>query len=342
MGLYESLAGARKMLGIGEEASEHLQIKLVDDPSSDPISLYLPPPGAERRSDGAIVPAMPPSGAGTREALSNGNTAITSIVEDAWSTQQEVYRERYDKSIDTIKTNIFAVAGALTTLDSIESKLILIQTELDRIRNEGKQIDCEKVEIALRRITEYINTSISRIDDQCVNLLRDAKLEIRLAEIHNPDNASAGFELTMISPESFFKHKLARAAAEGLPEEEIAPFVNGLKAIVSTNIHILSSVLLVLFATRDYTQAVTKLASREGIIPQIEIDEPAGAELPIEAGRATLDRLKFEDVERKFGADAGNTRPRTASLSELLDKVRSHRAELPCVTGHPGERIRHG
>lgn len=250
--------------------------------------------------------------------------SLETIVEHSWSNGSDVdiYRERYDKSLETIKQNIFAVAGALTTLDAIESKLLLIQSELNRIKSANKRIDCDKVEIALRRVTDYVNDAISRIDDQCVNLLRDAKMEIRFTELNSADAQTAGFELTMISPESFFQHKLARAAEHGLVEEEIPVFIDGLKSIVSTNIHILSSILLVLFATRDYTQAVTRLASREGIIPQIDVDPPA-----IANGAATLDRLRFEQVDRGAAAGMENLRQGSASLTELLKKVRENRTE---------------
>jgi hypothetical protein len=110
--------------------------------------------------------------------------------------------------------------------------------------------------------------------------------------------------------------------AEGMVAEETPEFVNDICAIVSSNIQILTSVMLALFASRDYTEAVTKLAARERIIPSVERHS---TEL---IARPTIDELSLEDFDRQIDSQNNELQEGRASLTALLNNLRENRDEL--------------
>jgi len=236
------------------------------------------------------------------------------------------WRDRYDGSVTNIQDHIQAVAGAVAMLDGVEHKLIAIRTELERIRSADLRIDGDKVLVALQALSDYVNQAIGSVDDQCVNMLRDAKLEIKFAELAPRQDQADGIALTMISIDALLNYKIRRAFAEGLVAEETPEFVDDISRIVSSNIQILTAVLLSLFASRDYTQAVVKFAERESIVPHV------GHQARGEIASPTIDRLQFDQVDQGASALDNDLQIGRESLSELLKKVQDERGEL----GAPG------
>jgi len=240
--------------------------------------------------------------------------------------QVQEWRERYDGSVANIQGHIQAVAGAVAMLDGVEHKLIAIKSELERIRSSDLRIDGDKVLVALQALSDYVNQAIGSVDDQCVNMLRDAKLEIKFAELAPRQDQAEGVALTMISIDALLNYKIKRAFAEGLVAEETPEFVEDISRIVSSNIQILTAVLLSLFASRDYTQAVVKFAERESIVPKVAHQTRGGIAAP------TIDRLQFDRVDKGGAVLDDELQAGRASLSELLKKVQDGRGEL----GAPG------
>lgn len=228
------------------------------------------------------------------------------------------WNESYDRSLGNIQNHVHAVAGAVAMLDAVEHKMIAIKCELQRIREAGLVIDSDKVLLALQSLSDYVNQAISSVDDQCVNMLRDAKLEIRFAELEDAADRPDGVKLTMISVERLLDYKIKSALAEGLVAEETPEFVDDICAIVSSNIQVLTSVMLALFASRDYTQAVTKLAARESIIPSVKHES-----VP-QIASATIDRLQFDSIDQR-DSQSDQLQEGRASLAELLKNVRENR-----------------
>ena len=240
--------------------------------------------------------------------------------------EAQEWRDRYDGSVANIQDHIQAVAGAVAMLDAVEHKLIAIKTELERIRNADLCIDGDKVLVALQALSDYVNQAVGSVDDQCVNMLRDAKLEIKFAELSPRQEQADGIALTMISIDALLNYKIRRSFAEGLVAEETPEFVDDISRIVSSNIQILTAILLSLFASRDYTEAVVKFAERESIVPQV------GNQACGEIASPTIDRLQFDQVDQGSAALDNDLQIGRESLSELLKKVQNERSEL----GAPG------
>lgn len=324
MSLYASLFGAKEKSG----GPDHFQVRPFAQHDLDedagiarshdrrvPCSSKITPPLDGHASlSGAIG-----------NALTADNDAGRQVPRAAHSSQQVVHPDdwqaRYDNSVENIQDHIQAIAGAVAMLDAVEHKLIAIKSELQRIRNADLRIDGDKVLVALQALSDYVNKAVTSIDDQCVNLLRDAKLEIRFAEsAHRTGQPDGGVALTMISIDALLNYKIKKAFEEGLVAEDTPEFVDDISRIVSSNIQILTAILLSLFASRDYTQAVVKFAERENILPQVGHASHA----QIESG--TIDRLQFDRVDN--GNLDDELQAGRASLSELLKKVQDERGHI--------------
>ena len=353
MGFYDGLFGSRKLFGSRGGHPEHFQVRpfaetmLEDLPERSPPPPHYPPGRLPPREEAPYVhenpvfgeyppaPTYPPQPAryeGAARAPSPTGYAVAQLVAEQagrhaanyaaeTGSAPEVWNERYDRSLGNIQSHIHAIAGAVAMLDAVEHKMLAIKCELQRIRDANLMIDGEKVLKALQTLSTYVNQAISSVDDQCVNMLRDAKLEIRFAEMAAGGDHSEGVALTMISLERLIDYKIKSALADGLVAEETPEFVNDLCAIISSNIQILTSVMLALFASRDYTQAVTRLAARESIIPAIA-NGSSRQQLP----SATIDRLQLDRIDQRNGSHE-QLRAGRASLSELLKGVRESRSE---------------
>jgi hypothetical protein len=77
-----------------------------------------------------------------------------------------------------------------------------------------------------------------------------------------------------------------------------------------------------LFASRDYTEAVTKLAARERIIPSIARYTSGQIAQP------TIDELSLDRFDRQIDAQDEELKEGRASLTALLNNLRENRDEL--------------
>ncbi|MGI9477089.1 MAG: hypothetical protein ACR2PI_10315 [Hyphomicrobiaceae bacterium] len=359
MGANGGFFGGKKLFGQRKSGTEHFQIRPLaqhdyeDDPTLQvPISnqyktpQYGVPPQAVAPYQ-PVMPQVPPQ----YEAASpvgvpvdppsvpsrgvNGHCPVGQARQPhhqhlGFAPQQQpapsapagdVWNDQYDRSLDNIQDHIHAVAGAVAMLDAVEHKMIAIKLELQRIHDAGLMIDGNKVLVALQTLADYVNQSIESVDDQCVNMLRDAKLDIRFAEMDTSSQPD-GVALTMISLDRLLDFKIKSALTEGLVAEETPEFVDDICAIVSSNIQVLTSIMLALFASRDYTQAVTKLAARERIIPTIE----SGAGQP--ARHSTIDEMQLAGIDQQIGTKQDQLQRGRASLTALLKDLRENRTEL--------------
>jgi hypothetical protein len=345
MGMYEGFIAARKLFGQGTAKSgvEHFQIRPIaesginEDPAlplpaaETPSGTPAPPFPGERASAAEIfgVPA-----AGGRHAASHSQETYDAPLAPAPHhppapalQRRDVWHDQYDRSLNNIQDHIHAVAGAVAMLDAVEHKMIAIKLELQRINDAGLMIDGNKVLAALQTLADYVNQSIESVDDQCVNMLRDARLDIRFAEMETRGQQSDGVALTMISLDRLLDFKIKAGLAEGLVADETPEFVDDLCAIISSNIQVLTSIMLALFASRDYTQAVTKLATRERIIPALT---NAGGQ---SARQATIDQLQLADIDQHIGARHEQLQQGRASLTALLKDLRENRGDVGASFG---------
>lgn len=350
MSLYEGLFAAKKIFGLTKDSPEHFQVRpfvehlLDSEPAIQPprtngchgpaghAAAAPPPPCDYYAANGHTVVAdddvpFEPVPVANREIQWPGSATPPAHTAPASSAVPNAWNDHYDRSLGNIQDHIHAVAGAVAMLDAVEHKLIAIKCELQRIRDAKLLIDGDKVLIALQVLADYVNQAVTNVDDQCVNMLRDSKMEIKFAGLDAATGQPDGVALTMISIERLLDFKIKSALAEGLVAEETPEFVNDICAIVSSNIQILTSIMLALFASRDYTQAVTRLAARENIIPAISATANG------QISSATIDRLQLQHLDQRGGANGEHLQQGRASLTELLKNVRENRGEASTTFG---------
>ncbi len=131
-----------------------------------------------------------------------------------------------------------------------------------------------------------------------------------------------GVALTMISLERLLDYKIKSALTEGLVADDTPEFVDDICSIISSNIQVLTSIMLALFASRDYTQAVTKLAARERIIPSVA----NGSGQPVR--HSTIDQMQLAGIDQQIGTQHDQLQQGRASLTALLKDLRENRGEL--------------
>ncbi|MEZ5774914.1 MAG: hypothetical protein R3D33_09540 [Hyphomicrobiaceae bacterium] len=197
--------------------------------------------------------------------------------------------EQYEGSIQNIEQNIFGVAAAVTALDSIEEKLSQARGQIEILKARGEPVDYDKVERALRALADHVRVIINRLDERHVNLLRDARFEVRFVELDDGEDRTMGVDLTLISLEKLVAYKLRDGTRR--PEETIA-LIDQMAKVVHHNTHVLSSMILALFASRDYTEEVARLvlsgrsSRRTEAMRQLAAARVAAAEgTPVQAGQ---------------------------------------------------------
>lgn len=359
MGANGGFFGGRKLFGQRKSGADHFQIRpltqhdYVDEPPMQAATInqcparpyhatpqvvppyqaaippvspqYDPAPAAGVHVDPSTVPSPGVNGhcpSGQAQQPHHQHLGVAPQQHPAPSAPGgEVWNDQYDRSLGNIQDHIHAVAGAVAMLDAVEHKMIAIKLELQRIHDAGLMIDGNKVLVALQTLADYVNQSIESVDDQCVNMLRDAKLDIRFAEMEASSQPD-GVALTMISLDRLLDFKIKSALTEGLVAEETPEFVDDICAIVSSNIQVLTSIMLALFASRDYTQAVTKLAARERIIPTID----GGAGQPVR--HSTIDKMQLAGIDQQISTKHDQLQRGRASLTALLKDLRENRTEL--------------
>lgn len=182
----------------------------------------------------------------------------------AEAARQAQLRQAYDNSVRNIDDNIYALASAATSLDRVEGKLMQARGEIVRLASRGEPIDFAKVERTLMALAEHINLSVRTADEQCVNLLRDTRLQVRIAECASMQHGCPGeggahsmqVDLTLIAIDKLIAHKLRD---EPQSADEMIGLLDAVRRVVYQNVHILSSLILTLFAARDYTKEVVDL-----------------------------------------------------------------------------------
>ena len=229
------------------------------------------------------------------------------------------------------RETLFAVAGAIATLDAIESKLLQLRSELARIEETCGEIDVDKAVIALERLGQHINAAVFTLDMQCANLMRDVKLKIKISDLDRAGQTSVGLELTIISVEKLLDCRLRDMANRGTNERELVGFIDRMVPVVSSNINVLSSVLLSLCAARDYAETMIGFLGSEGIIAPLENSED---ESPM--AQSTLDALRFgcsTNVEH-------HDRDRSEEIVQhMFQSIRQNRPDIISLIGSPQSRM---
>ncbi|MGI9424373.1 MAG: hypothetical protein ACR2PA_14360 [Hyphomicrobiaceae bacterium] len=330
--------------------TDHFQIRLIEDHRAPPqdmqraVSRYAPdipltegPVVCSHRpifSDAAVGPAnfdaprepstqppeLPP------EYRAERPIPVPQIEAQPPANDHIVAQDEQDLDATQSET-LFALAGSIATLDAVESKLMAIQSELHRIRSEQREVDLDKVGTAFKRLIYHTNNAVCALDMQCANLMRDAKLDIRFTDLDRMGQKSVGMQLTIISVEKLLDSKVATMAHQVLSEHELSDFVDRMTHVVSSNIHVLSSILLTICAARDYTDAMMKLLANEGFVSPEEIssiNEP-------EISSSTLDALSFG---MNGTADSEDEHRPAAIVHEILQALRQNRHDVIARIGN--------
>ena len=336
MSLLERLAEASKARTLPAESSDHLRVRLLTDQSQStrsvpkaPLARLEPPPlPFEPRNPHQQTTAVSDAQVGwdfvnptaSEQTTTAINNQLIAFRGDQQRQAEVAPEDQGDEAcLASTKETLLALAGAISTLDAVESKLLIIESELRRIRLGGLKVDMSKVLKAFGRLADHTNAAVTSLDIQCTNLLRDARLEIRISELDREGQRSVGLELTMISVEKLLECKLSQSEEAGIDEIEVSHFVKELIQVVSSNIHVLSSILLTLCAKRDYTETMLTLLSREGIYTADDIAPDEAA--PIRATRR-------EAVDFDLSEDQADKSPQAQSASvvqDILQTVRDNR-----------------
>lgn len=165
-------------------------------------------------------------------------------------------RNSYDVSLRNIDDNIYALAAATAALDRVEGKLVQARLQIELLCSRGEDVDLGKVERTLVALAEHVNQSVQRADENYVNLLRDSRLQMQISEVGGKEQRSMQVDLTMISLEKLIAWKLRDGPTD--PEAWI-DLIDTMSHVVLQNVQILSSLILTLFAARDYTTDVVQL-----------------------------------------------------------------------------------
>jgi hypothetical protein len=170
--------------------------------------------------------------------------------------------QSYHRSLKSIDDHIYGLAAAITALDGIETQLTQARTQIEQLRARGEPINVRKAETTLLNLAEHINQAVRRIDMHDVNLMRDSRIELRVVELDTDNTRAMGFDLTLISLEKLLAYKLRSSPMEA---SELCSLVDALQHTVNSNLHILSSLVLMMFASRDYTDDVSRLVLANGL-----------------------------------------------------------------------------
>jgi hypothetical protein len=163
------------------------------------------------------------------------------------AVQNSAMKQSYDLSLRNIDDNIYAMAAATAALDRVEGTLLQARAKIERLCADGEPVDLVKVERTLLQLAEHIN-----------QLLRDARLQMVISETGDRDARTMKVDLTLISLEKLIAWKLREGPSD--PEAWIG-LIDAMGKVVLQNVQILSSLILTLFAARDYTTGVVQLVS---------------------------------------------------------------------------------
>jgi len=102
------------------------------------------------------------------------------------------------------------------------------------------------------------NHSVSRADENYVNMLRDSRLQIRISELGGSDTRAKQVDLTLISLDKLMAWKLRDGPSDPYAWIEL---IDQMERVAIQNVQILSSIILTLLAARDYTCEVVDLVT---------------------------------------------------------------------------------
>jgi hypothetical protein len=228
--------------------------------------------------------------------------------------------ESYSRSLKNIDTLVYSIAAAVTALDSIESKLVQARAQIETLRMRGEPVNHRKVEVTLGNLADHLNAAISRVDVHTVNLMRDTRIEVRIKELDSETDREMGLNLTVISLEKLLTYKLR----EDADTNALCELIDTMSSVVHNNLHILTSLVLVLFASRDYTHDVAAMVLPQGFDGgSVEHDSRVrsiGAP-PNLLGREDREAIAIRAAAARSDASDAGTRART-SLMALLDRMR--------------------
>ncbi|MBI1385689.1 MAG: hypothetical protein GC150_12340 [Rhizobiales bacterium] len=208
--------------------------------------------------------------------------------------------EQYSKSIQRIEAAVYLVAGAVASLDSLEIQIVRAKAELERLRLAGEPVDIDKVHLVVQQMVEHVANVVGDFENGDINLLRDARLQVRFVTTKDLDRPvqDYGLDLTLIALDNL----AALHVRAGRDPVKLERFLDGLHKIVHSNIHILSSLILALFASRDYTNEVTRLALDMGVLGQQERRElPSLADLKSMNEALRRKPILLSDATREAG-----------------------------------------
>ena len=195
-------------------------------------------------------------------------------------------KQSYELSLRNIDDNIYAMASATAALDRVEATLLQARAQLEKLCADGRPVDVGKVERTLTTLAEHINTYVRKADDNYVNLLRDTRLQLTISESGERDARTMKVDLTLISLDKLIAWKLREGPHE--PEDWI-DLIEAMSKVAMQNVQILSSLILTLFAARDYTTGVVQLvaAHAQDGIRIAGTQQTAGTDF-VQAARAAL------------------------------------------------------
>lgn len=174
-------------------------------------------------------------------------------------------RNSYDLSVRNIDDNIYALAAATAALDRVEGKLFEARTQIEDLCRRGEPVDLTKVERTLLALADHINQSVRRADENYVNMLRDSRMQIRISEVGGQEERAKQVDLTLISLDKLIAWKLRDGPSD--PRAWI-DLIDQMSRVATQNVQILSSLILTLFAARDYTSDVVDLVMTPQQLPQ--------------------------------------------------------------------------
>lgn len=355
MSLLERLAQAARTTNPLLEAKDHLQIRMLTDDGRhrNGAQAETNTPNAAASNVNARelwsnqLPAgewmVGPQGLDQRVQPANDSAPITTadvIPEIPEASSQEELQQYNSESpphqqdaatMAPARETLFAVAGAIATLDAIESKLLQLRSELAHIEETSGEFDVGKAVIALERLGQHINAAVFTLDMQCANLMRDVKLKIKISDLDRAGQTSVGLELTIISVEKLLDCRLRDLAQRGANEQELVGFIDRMVPVVSSNINVLSSVLLSLCAARDYADTMINFLGREGII-----SPPENAEQESPMAQSTLDALRFGCSTSVEHHDRNKSEE---IVQHMFRSIRQNRPDIISLVGNPQSRM---
>ena len=171
----------------------------------------------------------------------------------------------YERSLQDIDGVVRVLAGAIASLDAAESKIVRARMELERLRAAGEPIDVVKVVQVVEALAAHVCDIVSDVEANGVNLLKDAKLEVRVSQMDpNAIDQEIGVHLVLLPLDKLASlHKRL-----GRNPQALVDHVDALARIVHANTNVLSSLMLSMLASRDYTNEVTKYALDLGLLEE--------------------------------------------------------------------------